>query len=160
MEELLKLSQINFPIKLVDDDVMSLCSQASLCGSMLIYVVEELLVRALSLTRRRKNHWAGTNYIFKQQWRAQHQHHNETTSIVKSHCSLGGTREVSLLFITCFINNCHNPSPSPKLKGLGVTLFCCATHHHHHPPTKTCFSNQTSNWAQIITLDLNQNHLI
>ena len=27
---------------------------------------------------------------------------------------------------------CHNPSPSQKSKGLGVTLFCCATHHHHH----------------------------
>ena len=29
---------------------------------------------------------------------------------------------------------CHNPSPSPNSKGLGVTLFCCAT--HHNPPHK------------------------
>ena len=51
---------------------------------------------------------------------------------------------------------CHNPRPSPspkqKSKGLGVTLFCCATN-HPPPPTQTFLSNQTSNWAQIFTVD-------
>ena len=53
-------------------------------------------------------------------------------------------------FCSFSINNhyCHKPSPSPKSKGLGVTLFCCAT--HHQPITTQPFlSNQTSNWAQI-----------
>ena len=51
---------------------------------------------------------------------------------------------------------------SQKSKGLGVTLFCCVTHHISAcatpylrlcQPTKTFLSNQTSNWAQIFTVD-------
>ena len=44
---------------------------------------------------------------------------------------------------------------SPKSKGLGVTLFCHATHHISAcaHTTKTFLSNQTSNWAQIFTVD-------
>ena len=49
---------------------------------------------------------------------------------------------------------CHNPSPKSKVQRTwsdSILLW----HHQPPPPTKTFLRNQTYNWAQIFTVDLN-----